>query len=108
MQYRGQAPKAALPSASGFSSAAATGSGPSRRRIREASDSVPKSELGQLQDLFQSVVAEIDERQLFLDDMLRMGALKPTDAANVRIEIAVRAKELQTLDNRIKTLEAKR
>ncbi|MEW5301169.1 MAG: hypothetical protein WDW38_004707 [Sanguina aurantia] len=108
MQYRGKAPKGALPPASGVLSAAATSSGPIRRQAREVSGTPVKSELGQLQDLFDSVVGEIDERQQFLDDMLGMGALKPSDAANVRIEIAVRAKELQTLDHRIQALQVKR
>jgi len=64
----------------------------------------PRGDKEQLEAFFSQIVAEVDERKQFMDEMTARGQLKKNDAARIRGEIAERMRELRKIDNMIRGL----
>lgn len=65
----------------------------------------PKSERQELQDMFDSVLLEIEERRAFLAELEKHGALQQDKARMVQVEIKERVAEMQKIDRMIRELQ---
>lgn len=75
------------------------------RRHRGVRDK-PKSEREEVQQMFDQVMQEVEERQEFLADLQAAGGLKEDHINQVRLEIAVRIQDMQRLDRMLKAMDA--
>ena len=70
---------------------------------KQAAPAVAKTEKDELEDMFDSISHEIEERRSFIEDMVAIGKGKGYEH-QIKGEISTRVKELKALDERIRAM----
>ena len=72
-------------------------------KVKQAAPAVAKTEKEELEDMFDSISHEIEERRSFIEDMVAIGKGKGYEH-QIKGEISTRVKELKALDERIRAM----